>query len=157
EFERVKLDVGDAVLDLASRVRAAYYTFVASQQMVEMRRTIVEAAQASAEIAARQREAGNLSDLDLANEQAMYVQARLDLQRSEAQLLPDRGHLTELLGLWGREVEWKIAARLPDLPAAEPQLDHVETFAIEHRLDLKAARAEVEIALASLNLTQKTR
>jgi len=157
ELERVKLDVGDAVLDLAAQVRAAFYTVQAAQQMAQMRATIVEAAQASAELAARQHEAGNLSDLDLASEQALYAQARLDLQRSQAQLLADREHLTELLGLWGRNVEWKLTAPLPDLPPAEPKLDHVETFAIEHRLDLKAARAEVEIAAASLNLTRKTR
>src|SRR5262249_43345077 len=130
ELERTKLEVADAVLDLATQVRAGFYKVQAAQQIVAMRKTIVEAAQASAELAGRQFEAGNLSELDLANEQGLYVQAQLDLARSEAELLSERERLTRLLGVWGRDTDWKIAAQLAEIPKPEPALERLESFAV---------------------------
>ncbi len=48
-LERVKLEVADAVLETTAQVKRAFYGAQAAQQMVGMRRAIVDAAQASAE------------------------------------------------------------------------------------------------------------
>ena len=157
EFRRVKLEVAQEVLDLAAEVRNAFYGVQAAAQILEMRHTVLEAAQASAELAARQHEAGNLSDLDLSTEQALYAQAKLDVARADAEFTLARERLTELLGVWGRDVEWKIAPRLPEIPAAEPALEHLEKFAIEHRFDLQAAREEMASLAAALKIQKGTR
>src|SRR5262249_37548580 len=44
-----------------------------------------------------------------------------------------------------------------ELPPQDPSLEHVETFAVAHRLDLAAAGQEVATAAAALQLTSSTR
>jgi outer membrane protein, heavy metal efflux system len=157
EFRRVKLEVADAVLRKVDEVAQAFYTVQASAQVVAMRRAMLEAQQAATELAVRQHEAGNISDLDLSNEQAVYTQAKLDLLRAEYQLLGDRERLTRLLGVWGTDIAYEVAPKLPDVPAAEPDLEHLERVAIEHRFDLAAVREEVQTASAALQLVKATR
>ncbi len=157
EFRRVKLEVADAVLAKVDAVAQAFYAVQASTQIVAMRRTMLDAQQAATELAARQHEAGNISDLELANEEAVYTQAKLDLARAEYQLLTDRESLTRLLGVWGSDVEYKVAATLPEVPPGEPDLTQLEHTAIEHRLDLAAAREELHTAAARLQITKGTR
>jgi cobalt-zinc-cadmium efflux system outer membrane protein len=157
EFERVKLEVADAVLGKVDAVAQAFYAAQASTQILAMRRTMLDAQQAATELAVRQHDVGNISDLDLSNEQAVYAQAKLDVARAEYQLLADREALTRLLGVWGADVEYKIAAKLPDVPPAEPDLVHLEQIAIAHRLDLAAAREELQSAAAALQVEKGTR
>jgi cobalt-zinc-cadmium efflux system outer membrane protein len=157
EFRRVKLDVAAAVLAKVDAVAEAFYAVQASSQIVVMRRTMLAAQEAATELAVRQHEAGNISDLDLSNEQAVYTQAKLDLARAEYQRLADRESLTRLLGVWGADVEYKVAAKLPEIPHLEADLAHLERIAIEHRFDLAAAREELKTAAAALQVTKGTR
>src|SRR5439155_17308108 len=100
---------------------------------------------------------GNISDLDLSNEQAVYAQAKLDLAHVEYQVLQDRERLTRLLGVWGHDIEYRVEPKLPELPADDPDLAHVERTAIASRFDLAAARAEVENASFALQVVKGTR
>src|SRR6202012_2768374 len=83
EFTAGKLRGGDEGLALAHTVRVAYYTLQGAQQIAAMRRAVLDAAEASVEMARRQNEAGNTSELDLATEEGLYEQVRLDVPRSE--------------------------------------------------------------------------
>jgi cobalt-zinc-cadmium efflux system outer membrane protein len=157
ELEAVKMRVGDAVLDLAAGVRSAYFAVLGAAQVVAMRRTILEAADAAAELAKRQNDAGNLNDLDLANEQALDAQVRLDLTRAEADALAAREELTRLMGLWGTQTQWRTPDRLPELPPDEGPLDHLESLAVAQRLDLAARRREVEALARIESFVQSTR
>src|SRR5215467_5498838 len=82
ELEATKMRVADAVLELAARVRSAYFAVQGAQQVVAMRRTIVAASGASAELARRQREAGNINELDLVSQEALNQQVLLELARA---------------------------------------------------------------------------
>ena len=157
EFERVKLDVADAVLAAASEARSAFWEVQAGEHVIALERTIVDAAQASAELAGRQHAAGNLSDLDLSAQQGMYVQARVDLSHAEVRRLAQRERLNRALGLWGAATVWHVTAALPELPKEERSLEHVESFAVAHRLDLLAAKREVDTRAAALRITKNTR
>lgn len=157
EFRRVKLEVADAVLATVDEVKQAFFTVQASTQVVSMRRMILDAQRAATELAVRQHEAGNISDLDLSNEQAVYLQAKLDLARAEYQLQAERERLTRLLGVWGADIDYKVAPTLPELPDEEPALAHLERVAIEQRLDLAAAREELTLASAALQVTKGSR
>ena len=157
ELEAVKMRVGDAVLDLAAKVRSAYFGFVGAGQVVAMRRTILEAADAAAELAQRQHDAGNLNDLDLANEQALDAQVRLDLTRAEGEATAAREQLTQLMGLWGTQTQWRTLQRLPELPPDEGPLDHVESLAVAQRMDLDARRREFEALARIESFVQSTR
>ena len=156
EFEAAKLDVAQAVLDLSANVKTAFYALQGAEQMLELRQTVARATQLSAEIATRQREAGNITDLDWGNERALAEEAKLDLARAEADELADREELNALLGLWGPHTTWKIAARLPGLPEDEVRRQGLESRAVSQRLDLAAARQAVEVQARSLGLARAT-
>lgn len=157
QLDAVKLRVTDAVLDLQSEVRSAFFTCQGAQQIVAMRKLVADAAQASAELAQRQHDAGNISDLALETERSLYEQIRLDLARGEADVLAARERLTRLMGLWGRDTAWKIASRLPELPSAEVSLDQLESMAIRQRYDLAALEQEHQSIAYMLGLVRSTR
>lgn len=148
EFEAARLRVSGAVIGFAAEVRADWYTLQAAQQALAQQRTIAEAAQASTELALRQHQAGNISDLDLENEQAIYEQAKLDLARVELDEIQARERLLADLGAMTT-----LPLTLPPqaLPEAEPSAEEVEA-ALENRLDLSLARAEIEAARRALPL-----
>ncbi len=157
ELEATKLRVADAVLAMAGDVEVAFYALQGAQQVAAMRRTILEAGDAGLELAQRQHDAGNTSDLDLATQQALYEQVRTDLVQSEGEVVARHEGLARLLGVWGPEASFRVGEKLPELPAAEVPLDGVESLAIGRRLDLGAARQEVEAAAAASGMAEHFR
>jgi len=145
-FEASKLRVTGAVVHFAAEVRADYYDLQAARLVLARQRVITEAAGASADLARRQHTAGNISDLDLENEQAVYEQAKLDLARAELEELQTRELLIGDLGL----MDSKTALDLPDefapIPEQEMALDGLEEKALAGRLDLKVTMQELEAA-----------
>jgi hypothetical protein len=82
-----------------------------------------------------------LAELGIAREQA-----KLDLARSERQLLVAREALLRAIGLRDASVEWRVPGSFPELPAAERDQQQLEQLAAQQRLDLSIARREVEVA-----------
>ncbi len=157
ELEATKLRVADEVLALAADVRAAFYAAQAAEQTVALRKLVREAAEASSELAQRQYAAGNANDLTLASEQALASQVRLDLSRSEMDRVMTRERLNRLLGLWDARIGWRISPKLPELPPGEVAVDKLESTAVSQRLDLAAARHEVEALDRALTLSKTSR
>ncbi|HWN43197.1 MAG TPA: TolC family protein [Thermoanaerobaculia bacterium] len=152
-FEAARLRVTGSVLGFAAGVRADYYTLQASQQVLAQQRTLHAAAEASAELARRQHEAGNISDLDLESEQALYEKAKLDLARAELDELQTRERLLADLGA----LENLPLTLPPQTPPTEGEqersLEELEA-AMPQRLDLALAQAEVEAARQELPLAR---
>jgi cobalt-zinc-cadmium efflux system outer membrane protein len=162
EFEAARLRVAGAVIGFAAEVRADYYTLQAAQQVLAQQRTIGEAAQASAELARRQHDAGNISDLDLENEQALYEQAKLDLARSELaelrareRLLADLGALTILPLTLPAQA---MPAPLVDGGDERSPKDTPEDIdaVLARRIDIALAQADVEAARRALPLARSS-
>ena len=152
-FEQVKLQVADEVIQMVAEVRKAYFMVLGARQIRDLRNEIALAAGNSFELARRLHSAGNISDLELATEKAHFEQSRMELARSETTLLDEREHLTRLMGLWGSQINWRLPQQLPDIPSAEMPLEHVESMAIENRLDLAAERKAVEALAQALGIT----
>jgi len=157
ELQATRLEVGDHVLELASQVREAFYTAQAAEQVVTMRRLVEDAAKTSADFARRQYEAGNTSDLTLSNELALAAQTTLDRRRSEGEAAVAREKVNKLMGTWGPRTAWKMAPRLAELPADEPPLERLEGVAIAQRLDVDAARRNLQAMGYALKLAKTTR
>lgn len=156
-LEATKLRVAHEVLNLANETQAAFYTVQARYQLTNRLALIVEVNEAAADIAKRQHDAGNITDLELQNQQAAYAQSRLDLARAQVQARADRERLNRLLGLWGKQTVWQLAGELPSLPEKELPLENLESIAVSRRLDLGAARAEVVNVLSALKLKKSVR
>jgi len=145
-FDAAKLRVTSEVLRFAADVRARHAELVAGSQRVAQGRTNLEAARASVELAQRQHDAQNITDLDLENEQAQYEQAKLDLAREEQRLILAREAFVRALGLRDASVEWRLPADFPPLPPAEQEQQELEQLAATRRLDIEIARRDVDIA-----------
>ncbi len=157
EFEERKLKVSHSVMELAAQTRSAYFTAISARQVADLRKLIAFAAEASAELAKRLHDAGNLSELAMTLERANYEQARIDWSKAESEVVEARENLTRLMGLWGDGAGWKGPERLPDVPAEELPLDRAERLAISRRLDFQSGLREVQVASAALGLTHQTR
>lgn len=151
-FEAAKLRVSAEVLRFSGEVRDAYYTLLAAAQSLSMTRTNAEAARTSAELAVRQHTAGNITDLDLENEQAVYEQAKLDLARSEEQVLVAREALIRAIGLRDASVPFTIENDFPPLPDRELSHEEIDTMLASRRLDVAIARAEADLARQSVGV-----
>jgi outer membrane protein, heavy metal efflux system len=153
-FESAKLRVTGKVLDLAGEVRVAYYELQTSQQLMEMHRQVLAATSASSDFARRLREAGNITELDRLNENAMQEQAKQNVRAAEADVALNRERLNRLMGLETPADRWTIAERLPDLPADDIALESLEHQALSHSLNLEVARLEVEQAARGIGLAK---
>lgn len=156
-LEQTRLRVAHDVLKLAAEAKSAFYAVQARQQLLGRLEAIMEVNEGGAEVATRQRKAGNITALELADQAAIYQQSKLEWGRTSAQLSLDRERLNEALGLWGLETEWKIVGNLPPLPEQEIPVANLEKLAITQRLDLAAARLEVQTLEASLRLRKAVR
>lgn len=151
-FEAATLRVTGVVLDTAFDVRRAFYRYQAAEQMREMYATALAATGASYELAERIHDAGNSTDLDLANERALHEQARLDLSEAEADAARARERLNALMGLWGSRIGWRAEPRLPALPERVEPVDGLERRAIGASLDLAVLRRRAEVAARSAGI-----
>jgi cobalt-zinc-cadmium efflux system outer membrane protein len=145
-FEAAKLRVASAVLSIAADVRTDFFDLLAASQHVAANRAITEAARAAADLAQRQHQAGNITDLDLENQQAQYEQAKIDLARSEEEVLLARESLIRAMGLRDASLEWQIADDFPSPSGVEPSEADLMPLLATRRLDIAAARHEVEAA-----------
>ena len=156
-FEQTRGAVTLAMLSLATQTRKAYIAAVAADETARYALQVRTAAEAGAELARRQAQAGNWSKLEQAREQGFYADAALSLARAEQVQGGAREQLTRLLGLWGAQAQFKLPERLPDLPKAANDLPDVEQTAMAQRLDVQAAKLGSEQLAKSLGLTKVTR
>lgn len=154
KFEETKLRVAAEVFDVSWRTQTAFYRHQANEQMLEMRRQVAASTTASFDLAQRMREAGNLRALDLASEQTLAEEAKLDLRLAEVAVRTSRETLNTLLGLWGEESQaWTLASvRLPEPPHEPLDTAHLESRAIERSLDLAAAEQLIVAAAENVGL-----
>jgi cobalt-zinc-cadmium efflux system outer membrane protein len=155
-FEEAKLRVTGAVLDFAAQARTAFYLHLANEQMLELRQTIVQAQNASLEVARRLNEAGNITDLDLARERALAEAGKLALRSAEIAVRQSREQLNNLMGLWGKNTEWQVDGRLPAIPGEAMQTDDIERLALSRSLNLSHARQRIVVAGEQLGFNKTT-
>jgi cobalt-zinc-cadmium efflux system outer membrane protein len=155
-FEEAKTRLTGSVLDFAGRVRSAFYAYEADEQMLELRRTVVDALAASFDIARRLHQAGNITDLDFFRERAQFEASRLSLRAVEVSVRQRREELNELMGLWGVQTQWQSAGRLPDIPEQLPDTKDIERLALERSFDLAEARQRIIVAGQELGLIRWT-
>jgi len=149
--------VAHETLELVSQVKTAVYSLQASQQLLHRFKLIAETNAAALDLAQRQHDAGNISDLTLAQQQAASSRSRLDIAMTEAETRQNRERLNRLLGLWGSDVNWQLADELPQIPGTELPLGGLEHLAISQRLDLQADYLSIQSQAKNLGLTKAFR
>ncbi|MBL4683896.1 MAG: TolC family protein [Nannocystaceae bacterium] len=155
QLQRAIVRVADETLTLLRDVKVAYAGMQAAVAQYGLQRTLVQGAEVADELAARIFEAGNLSELDRQLFASDLDHARLALADAALQQSMGREALNRELGLWGPQLGWRLATTLQDPPDEESDLARLEQLGIEQRLDLSAARFEVESMDYALQLRRR--
>ena len=156
-FQEVQARVTMGVLSLAAETRKAYVHALAAEESVRYMQRVLQAADASAELARRMEQVGNFNKLQRAREQSFHADATLKLAQAQQAQRSTRERLTRLLGLWGPQTAFVLPERLPDLPKAPLELPDIEQTALAQRLDVQGAKLAVEQTAQNLGLTRTTR
>jgi cobalt-zinc-cadmium efflux system outer membrane protein len=157
QLASAQIRVGDEAVRLVVGVKTAVYELQADEEIVASQRTILEISRAAIDLAQRQHEAGNISDLALGQRQASYNAARLELAMAVNSMREHREKLNRLLSLWGRDTAWTIAGGLAALPESDVPLRGLESLAVAQRLDLAAAHRDLWGVVRALGLTKTYR
>ncbi|MEM9458867.1 MAG: TolC family protein [Myxococcota bacterium] len=151
--------VADASLALVRDVKVAYAHVQWAWAGRTLHRTVVQAGEVADDLARRQHEAGNLTDLEREQIASALDEARLELADRELEVTMARETLNRLLGLWGSQTGWTLAESRPKpVPVPGPgeaDLSALEQAGIAQRLDVSAARYEVEAIERALEMRRR--
>jgi outer membrane protein TolC len=130
---------------------------VAAQQAVVYAEQVKVAGEAGAELARRMQSVGNFSKLQRAREHAFYADATAQAARAQQNARATRETLVRILGLDSvRAAQLKLPDRMPDLPAMPLDETVTTRTALEERLDVRMARAELDYLARQYGLTRVT-
>jgi outer membrane protein TolC len=156
-FRQAQLQAIANTLAVAADSRRAFYRAVADDELVRFLTQAQAAARTAAQLSKRLGESGALNKLDQARQQVFYADVTTQLAAARQRSDGARERLIRALGLWGADVNIRLARMLPALPARPQSLPAVETDAVRRRVDLQIARIEVEALAKSYGLTGATR
>ena len=155
--QQVQLQLSMDLVAQISTVRQAWVKAVAAQEAAQYAQQVQEAASIGAELARRIQLVGNSSKLQAARQQLWYAQATVQLAQARDEAQSAREALVRALGLDSVQAQaLRLAARLPDVPAAPCEFDATMAQAWQTRLDLRMARAAWDGAQAARSLGQWT-
>ncbi len=144
-------------LRVAAETRRAFYRAIATKQLLDYLAEARSTAEAASDLAKKLGETGAWNKLDQAREHAFYAEISAQTAAAQQRYRSEREQLVRVMGLWGAELNFRLPARLPDLPKAPRTLPAIEKAAVQERIDLEIARREVALLAKTLGLTQTTR
>ena len=154
-FAQTQVQVARQAVYVAANARRAWVHAVASLEMQHYAEQVKEAAEASAQLAARMAKAGNFSKLAQMQEQAFYADATAQLARAHQQATSDRERLTRLLGLQQSD-GYRLPEHLPEPPKRAAEPGEVERVAMDQRLDVLEAKRSAEAVAEAYHLSRTT-
>ncbi|MDO9452166.1 MAG: TolC family protein [Stagnimonas sp.] len=157
ESDAVKLEVADAVMALAAETEAAWYRAAAARQSAALQATLARGARASATLAQRFADAGNLNARALALQQAAATEAEIAADAARAEAAQQHSTLNARMGLPVARDGWVLAEGLPAPAATEPTLAEVQVLAVDARLDIAAAQRRAQAVAQATGLARSTR
>lgn len=156
EFEAARQRAAAAIVGMATETERAWFEATASARAADIRDLAAKAGAASATLAQRYFDAGNISRGQLALEQAEASSLRLEALSARADAAEARARLNRLLGQRD-DAGWSLSAELPDLPMQDPALDQLLEAARSSRLDIAAADAHAQAMADRAGLVRRTR
>jgi len=157
-LEAQRLQLAVQVVRAATEARQAWVQAVAAQQSLRYAEQVMSVAESAAELARRMEAAGNFSKLQRAREQAFAGEAQLRVLRARQAAIASREALVRALGLdEGQAAALTLPERLPDLPKTVREETAVLRSALDQRLDLQLARANLAFTAREQGLSRVER
>jgi outer membrane protein TolC len=156
-FRAAQFRTAEAVLRLAAETRRQYYRTIAANQQVAFMQQALATAETASELTKQLGESGALNKLEQAREHAFYQELGAQLARARIEQKVERERLIRQLGVWGRDVDFRLPNSLPPLPARIATAKDIERRALESRVDLQALRHDLNAVAGQYGLTSATR
>ncbi len=151
-----KLEAVGVMLDVSFDARRAFVEFQAASEVLALRERELSAFETAALAAEKLRDAGNVTALELALQQAAHEEARLATARARAEVAVLRERLNAVMGVSEANRPWQSAGTLPELPKRELLVDELEAYALRANLDLAAAKHRYAAASKQAGLLDVT-
>ncbi|MDX2225084.1 MAG: TolC family protein [Rhodospirillaceae bacterium] len=149
-YRAATLSAAQAAVAAAAETRRAYFELQGAKNVAAVMAEVRDAAETSWQLAERFHAAGNISDLELAEERAAFEDAVVELAEAELEVAAAEREFALAVGVVAPALQ--VSGTLPAAPETEPAATGLEQTALDRRLDLAAARREVEAATAELKL-----
>lgn len=144
ELDAARTRAAAAVVVLGYQVREGFYRLQAAEQALGIQQRELEALAVRHEAARALVEAGNVTELDVAIEEAAYERARVAVARRELEVATERERMQRLLGQHGSATAWRVRGGL-DAVAELPELAaDIERRALTASLGLRERRQRLE-------------
>ena len=135
QFKQAEYDLARTIVDFIKEVRIQFYTWQAADDVLSMRQDYFKAQESNLELAERQKQAGNINKLVLAEHKVAFQEAQIALTRAQLEADAAVQRLKNILGLTTNEVGLQSKTSLPDLPLDEFSLEDLEEKALNNRID----------------------
>jgi outer membrane protein TolC len=156
-FRAAQFRTAEAVLRVAADSRRQFYRTVAVNQQVAFLQQALATAEAASELAKQLGETGALNKLQQAREHAFYQELGAQLARARIEQRVERERLIRQLGLWGRDLDFRLPSSMPTLPTRLTSARDIERQALQRRVDLQALRNDLASLAIQFGLTNATR
>jgi outer membrane protein TolC len=153
QLKAAQYETAHQMTDFIKEVRLGYLEWLTAMQKQVLAEDHFKAQEASVEIARRQKEAGNINTLKMAEAQTIFQKAKIEWLKTKQQTQMLKERLRTMLGLKPNQFFMDETVQLSDLPNENLELSELEKKAIEHRLDLLMKRQEIKSLEKSQNLT----
>lgn len=156
-YRRAQLAAAQRTLQLAADTRRAWINTVAAWETVAQLNQAQAAADAASELAQKLGETGAMTKGSQAREHVFYAELAGQTARARLDARLAKEELTRLMGLWGSDIDYQVANRLPSLPKGLMKTDTIEAEALQRRVDLQMAKLDLDATAKSYKLTEATR
>jgi outer membrane protein TolC len=154
-LEAARFDAAGAVIEHLSSARIAWIEAVAEQQITELVEQSLESAAAANDMTRQMAALGHSAVAEAAESEIFLGEMRSALTRQRLAESAARETLVRQLGLWGDSArKLQLPGRLPELPDELQEYASVEGEAIERRIDVQVANANIEAMASNYDLTR---
>ncbi len=155
-FQAAQYRAAEAVLRLAAEARRQYFRTISANQTTAYLQQALGTAESASTLAKQLGETGALNKLEQAREHAFYTELGVQLAKARVQQKVEREKLVRQLGLWGREIDFRLPNSLPPLPGHLISSTSLEAEALQKRVDLQIAKYNLQALAQQYGLTSTT-
>jgi len=158
ELRRLKsarYEAAGAVIEHLASTRIAWFEAVAEQQLTQLVERSLESAAAANDMTRQMAALGHSAVVEAAESEIFLGEMRSVLTRQQLAESAARESLIRQLGLWGNSArKLTFPDRLPRLPESLVEYESVEGEAIDRRIDVQIALANLEAMASNYKLTR---
>jgi outer membrane protein TolC len=156
-LEAARYNAAGAVIEHLANTRIAWIDAVVEQQLTQLVERSLESAATANDMTRQMTALGHSAITEAAESEIFLGEMRSALTRQRLAEAAARESLIRQLGLWGRSARnLTFPERLPKLPELLREYVSVEGEAIDRRLDVQIANANLEAMASNYDLTRRT-